>query len=174
MVPVALWLAMSRIFLNWKFSRLSTGARCIVVLILHMQNVPKTISKMLPEVDYGTYWLPLKTFTYQIWFHLVDQFARCAEICAETCASIRGRGVEPLWTYLLPFKTSTCQIRFHLLGLFLSCAEMYVSFVLDPSSPEEGGVSNYHRNLYRDQKPLHRNFHVDRFGSFRAYMDQTD
>ena len=27
--------------------------------------------------------------------------------------------------------------------------------------------------LYRHQKTLHTNFHVDRFGSFRAYMNQT-
>ena len=53
-------------------------------------------------------------------------------------------------------------------------AQISASFVWDPSLPEEGGVSNYHRNLYRHQKPLHTNFHVDRFGSFRAYMDQTD
>ena len=92
----------------------------------------------------------------------------------EPLPSRKGKGVEPLWTYLKPLKTSTCQIRFHLLGLFLSFADIYVSFVLDPSFSEEGGVSNYHRNLYRHQKPLHTNFHVDRFGSFRAYMDQTD
>ena len=76
--------------------------------------------------------------------------------------------------YLLFLKTSTCQIRFNLLGLFLSCAQIYVSFVWDPTLPEDGGVSNYHRNLYRHQKLLPTNFHVDRFGSFRAYMDQTD
>ena len=29
-------------------------------------------SKMLPEVGFETYLLPLKTFTCQIWFHLVD------------------------------------------------------------------------------------------------------
>ena len=60
-------------------------------------------------------------------------------ICMKPLLSRRGRGGQLLWTHLLPLKTSTCQIRFHLRGLFLSCAEIYVSFVWDPSLPEEGG-----------------------------------
>ena len=107
------------------------------------------------------------------------------EMCRNLCfisTSRKRRGVQLLWTYLLPLKTSTCQIRFHLLGLFLSCAEIYVSFIpqkikqwpqWSKSYKKMGPLPSF-RNLYRHQNLLHTNFHVDRFGSFRAYMDQTD